>query len=148
MRAFARSAFFLILVLGWSVHADKAPGHPPFAIHGDRVLGRDSKGDIRWSTRLDGNLGTVRPPDVLWDEKRVYISHKQGITALHVHDGAVLWHWEGPNHCLLLSGNLLLATDCSVAPRGGRWLLARDVSKGHEAFKVKLPSKDFDPMPI
>jgi hypothetical protein len=52
---------------------------------------------------------------------------------------------------LFLSGDLLLATDCTADPyigKEGRLLLARRVSDGKEAFRVQLPVKNFYPLPI
>jgi hypothetical protein len=125
---------------------------PKFEIDhdGGRVLRKDGK-QIRWSTPLQGYLGLVRPPHLLWDGQRVYISHKDGVTALAAGTGRILWHSKGPNDRMLLKDKLLLATDCSVGEEvvaSGRWLLARSVENGAEVFKVRLPAKDFDPLPI
>jgi hypothetical protein len=52
---------------------------------------------------------------------------------------------------MLLTGNLLVATECSVGDaveKSGRWVLARDTANGHEVFRVPLPVKGFDPLPI
>lgn len=119
---------------------------------GNRVVCHDAEGRVRWSTPLQGYLGRVRPPHLLHDAERVYVTHQDGVTALHRQTGKPLWHSVGPNDRLCLSGDLLLAADCSsdqeaIAARG-RWCLARAVKDGKEVFKVLLPAKDFDPRPI
>jgi RNA polymerase sigma factor (sigma-70 family) len=106
-----------------------------------RVIARSVRGGIRWSTALDGYLGLVRPPHLLWDAQRVYVTHQDGVTALDAHTGKVLWHSPGPGNCLFLKGELLLAAD-------GASVHARAVVSGAEVFKVNLPARDFDPSPI
>jgi hypothetical protein len=52
---------------------------------------------------------------------------------------------------MLLSGDLLLATDCRMADRlggKGRWLTARAATTGAEVFRVGLPLEGFDALPI
>ena len=52
---------------------------------------------------------------------------------------------------MCLSGDLVLATDCSTEESigsGGRWLVAYAVKDGAEVFRVRLPDKDFDPLPV
>src|SRR5262245_23923525 len=79
---------------------------PRFAIDEKEraVVARDADGKLRWSTRLDGYLGGVRPPHILWDARRVYLTREDGVTALDAETGKLLWHAKGPNNCLLLSG--------------------------------------------
>jgi hypothetical protein len=103
-----------------------------------------------WSTHLDGDLGRGRDPHLLHDADRVYVTHGDGVTALDARTDKVLWHSAGPGDRMLLSGDLLLATDCRMADRlgGGRWLTARVVATGAEVFRVGLPLEDFDPLPI
>ena len=116
-----------------------------------RVSRRDPAGLHSWSTPLEGNLGGVRPPDLLGDADRVYVSHGDGVTALDYRTGAVLWHSPGPNDRMMLSGELLLATDCGsgdLTEKGGRVLIARAVADGKAVFQAQLPAKDFDPEPI
>jgi outer membrane protein assembly factor BamB len=105
---------------------------PRFKIDHDarRVVGKNGKSG--WSTRLGGLPGLVRPPHLVWDARRVYVSQKDGVTALDAGTGKVLWHSKGPNCRLLLSGDLLLAAD-------GRLVLARKAASGAEAFKARLP---------
>src|SRR4051794_2227187 len=50
--------------------------------HDHLVLLTDHAGAVLWSTRLDGNLRWVRPPNELADADRVYVSHGDGVTAL------------------------------------------------------------------
>src|SRR5262245_54985303 len=96
------------------------------AYEAGRVVRRDAARKIIWSRRIDGYLGLVRPPHLLWDSRRVYVSRNDGVTALAADTGRVLWHSKGPNHRMLLSGGLLLAADCSTEGERvsrGRWLL-------------------------
>ena len=111
-------------------------------------------GDKRWVTQMDG-VGFARSPNVTVDANRAYVAqylnNQVGITALDVRSGRVLWRSPGPEDRMLLKGDLLLAADCgggTDGPDGGRWLLARRVDSGKEAFRVALPLKDFDALPI
>jgi outer membrane protein assembly factor BamB len=105
-----------------------------------RVLRRDS-GVTSWSTHLGGYLGSVRPPHLVWDAHRVFVTHKDGVTALDAVTGRILWHASGPGNCMLLSGGLLLATD-------GVTVVALGTATGADIFKVRLPMENFDPLPI
>ena len=119
--------------------------------HGRQVAREDALGGRRWETQLDGYVGGVRPPHVVADTDRAYVTHAGGVTALDARTGAIAWRSPGPQDRLLLSGDLLLATDCSsgkYAAKSGRWLVARWAATGQEAFRVDLPVKDFDPLPI
>jgi outer membrane protein assembly factor BamB len=118
---------------------------------GVRVLCRDASGKVLWSTRLEGYLGLVRPPHLVWDAERVYVTNDGGVTCLSRDKGKVLWHAKGPEDCLLLSDGLLLAADCtsdSGLPADGRWLVARATATGKTIFRVRLPIQRFDPLPI
>ncbi len=112
---------------------------------------RDAKGETVWASALNGNLGGVRHPHLLWDAERVYVTHNDGVTTLGADTGEVLWHADRPGDCLLLSGDLLLATDCTsdqYVGEQGRLLVARAAASGAEVFKVRLPVENFDPLPI
>ncbi len=116
-----------------------------------RVVKRDSANNVLWSTPLDGRLYRARPPDLLTDAARTYVTHEDGVTALDSASGAVLWHSPGPADRMLLSGDLLLATECSTGDSlgtSGRWVTARATATGHEVFRVELPLQEFDPEPI
>jgi hypothetical protein len=130
-----------------------APRRPEFEIDYDanRVVCRDTSGKVRWSARLEGYLGRNRPPHLLHDAERAYVSNAGGVTALDARTGKAVWHSEGPSDHLLLSGGLLLAVDCRVeelVAARGRWLLARAAATGAEVFRTRLPVKDYDPDPI
>jgi outer membrane protein assembly factor BamB len=115
------------------------------------VVCADRLGKVRWSVRLDGSLDGVRPPHLVWDAERVYVTHQDGITALDASTGKVRWHVKGPQDRLFLSRGLLLATECSSGDeviQNGRWLTARRAADGKEVFKVRLPVSNFDPWPI
>jgi hypothetical protein len=139
-----------------SPRGDEVPGKTKtapteIAIEKDNlVVKRDGSGKLIWSTTLEGGLGRHRDPHLLADSARVYVSHGDGVTALEEKTGRVLWHTVGPSDRLCLSGNLLLAADCTGGEAGveGRWVTARAVASGKEVFKVRLPAKDFDPEPI
>jgi outer membrane protein assembly factor BamB len=128
---------------------------PPLGVRIDheanRVVRENLAGKALWTTPLDGYLGRVRPPHVLADDTRAYVTHADGVTALDVRTGAVLWHSPGPADRMLLSGSLLLATECSSGEqvaKAGRWVTARDTVTGREVFRVSLPVDRFDPLPI
>lgn len=116
-----------------------------------RVVRRDTAGNLIWATPLDGYLGLVRPPHLLTDAERAYVTHEDGVTALDARTGAVVWHTTGPADRMLLTGGLLLATERGIGEqitKSGRWVTARDTKTGMEVFRVALPLKDFDPLPI
>jgi outer membrane protein assembly factor BamB len=136
---------------------DDAPeaAEPPPDVQLDPDAGQvarlDAAGRVVWSTPLEGYLGRVRPPHLLHDDDRVYVTYDDGVTALDWATGKVRWHTKGPGDRLCLGDGLLLATDCSIGEEvvaHGRWLLARTAATGEEAFRVPLPAKDFDPDPI
>lgn len=132
---------------------NQQPEMPPIFVDREnhQVVARDETGRVIWSTRLEGYLGLVRPPHLLYDADRVYLSHSDGITALDRRNGKILWHEKGPNDRMLLSRDLLLATDCSSRQGGDkedRLVLGRQVTDGKEGFRFVLPLTDFDPLPI
>ena len=109
------------------------------------VSRHDASGRLLWSVRMGGYLHLVRPPHSQWDKERVYISHDDGVTALDMKTGKMVWHSKGPYERLLLSGDLLLAADCdSGGPNttNGRWLTARATRTGAEVFKIRLPTEE------
>lgn len=127
---------------------DEQPS-PRFVIddEGGRVLKKQASGQIEWAMPLDGYLGRVRPPHLLFDAERVYVTHGDGVTALNAQNGKVLWHSTGPQDRLCLSGNLLLAAQCGesdFSEAHGNWLFARSVQTGEVVFKVTL-AKPSDP---
>jgi hypothetical protein len=138
-----------------AVEPDPEPDQPRLNVQIDhdnhQVIRQDDAGQMVWSTRLNGYLGHVRPPHILADADRVYVTHEHGLTALGGNTGKVLWRSQGPNNGLCLSGNLILATGCDpewpVSERQG-WLTARDVKTGAEVFRVRLPPGYDDPQPI
>jgi outer membrane protein assembly factor BamB len=110
----------------------------PFEIdqNAGRVVRHDAGGQVRWSVSLHRLLGGARASSLLWDAKRVYLRHDNGVTALSATTGVVLWHSEGQTDRLMLSGDLLLAT----ADSGDRWLTGRAVTTGAEVRKLRLPA--------
>jgi hypothetical protein len=108
---------------------------------------RNDSGQVQWSTPLDGYIGRGAPPHLLYDAERVYVTHKDGLTCLDRATGTMVWHSTGPGERMCLSGDLILATTCSIEPGGG-CLVAYAVKDGAEIFRVRLPERDFDPLPI
>jgi len=118
---------------------------------GGRVVRTGPGGEVRWATPLAGHVGGVRWPHVVADTDRAYVRNARGVTVLDARTGKVAWRSPGPEDRLLLSGDLLLAADCCCwddVERTGRWLVAWRATTGEEAFRVALPVKDFDPLPI
>jgi outer membrane protein assembly factor BamB len=140
-------AWATLLVLALNADGISGQGRDPFAIDYDanRVLRRDMAGKVVRATRLDGSLGSSREPDLAWDAERVYVTHGDGVTALDARTGKVVWHTKGPADRMCLSGDLLLATDCTS---DGRLLVARATASGKEVFQVRLPAKHFDSLPV
>src|SRR5262245_60430692 len=136
--------------------ADSEPKAPRLGVEIDRdgkqVLRKDDSGKAIWSTPLEGYLGGVRPPHLLLDAERVYVTQDDAVTALDSRSGKVLWHSAGPQDSMYLGGDLLLAADCGMSDdieRRGRLVMARDVKTGEEKFRVGLPQDNsFDPEPI
>src|SRR5262249_34303670 len=117
---------------------DDAPAHSLFEFD---ELKRDGfvrrRGAIEWRTDLKGYLGGNRPPHLVFDDERVYVTHDDGVTALSAKTGHVLWHSRGPGNCLCLSGDLLLAAGGRDAwtEAFGRYVMARSVATGREMFR-------------
>jgi outer membrane protein assembly factor BamB len=135
--------------------ADLEPESPKLSVeidHNTNKVGRkDEAGQVMWSVTLNGYLGSVRPPHLLLDADRTYISHGDGVTALNGRTGKMVWHSPGSNDRLCLSGGLLLATNCTIGDYlkdKGRWVTARASATGEEVFRVRLPLQDFDPLAI
>lgn len=135
-------------------HTLPLPGTPGDTVVSDidanRAERRDAAGKVVWSTPLHGYLGLVRPPHLLADADRVYVTHADGVTALDARTGKESWHAAGPADRMLLSGDLLLAAQCGSGEsitRSGRWVTARAAATGAEVFRVALPAS-FDPLPI
>jgi hypothetical protein len=107
---------------------------------------------IVWARKFTGRLGGVRPPHILSDQSRVYVSHNNGILALNKPDGDFLWYQEGPNERMALNGNVLYAVSRGHGNKGeknGWWLFARDTKSGNLAFKYELSQDDdYDPDPV
>jgi hypothetical protein len=105
-----------------------------------------------WTTKLDGTFGAHRDPHLVYDDRRVYLTHDDGVTALDAKTGKVVWHTKGPNDRMLLSKDLLLAAHCGLnkdIEKNGRFFSARRAADGKEVFRVRLPDHgDFDPYPI
>ncbi len=115
---------------------------------GHRVSRIREDGGTKWVTPLEGEVGGVRPPHIVADAERAYVTHKNGVTALDARTGKVLWHSSGPAERMLLSGDLLFAANCDSDGEGGKWwLVARGTASGKEAFRVALP-QHFDPLTI
>jgi outer membrane protein assembly factor BamB len=140
----------LLFSLGVSrpVHPEQ-PSSSPFVLnHKTKQVARlDAKGKLVWSVKVDDPVGGRLPPDLLWDERRVYLVHKDGATALDTGDGKALWHAQGPQGGLLLSDGLLLGT--GPVPNGDGtyswWLFACEVAKGAVVFKTRLAEVLSDP---
>jgi hypothetical protein len=110
----------------------------PFAIDYQKhqVTRLDAKGQVVWSVRVDDLYG-----DVLSDERRVYVSHKDGVTSLDGDNGKPIWHTKGPYGDLLLSKGILLGTGRVSNQDGSRpyFLFACNTGDGSIRFKLQLP---------
>jgi outer membrane protein assembly factor BamB len=122
-----------------------------FSIAGDSVVRHAGQGHVIWATQLEGDLGGVRPPHLIADAHRVYVANGGGVTALDVDTGRLAWNSNGPNERMLLSKDLILATECGTGgaiKANGRYATARKVTDGSIAFKLRLPDAWEDPLPI
>jgi hypothetical protein len=142
----------LILSLGVCTLANSQQTSPsPFVLDEGKkeVTRQDAKGKVIWSVTFKEAIGGVRPPHLLWDEQRVYLTHNGGVTALDFMSKTV-WHAAGPRNGLLLSDGLLLGTG-SVPSKDdsySHWLFACDVAKGTIVFKTELAQEMSDPEPV
>jgi outer membrane protein assembly factor BamB len=148
-----RPVLGVTVLLGLAISPCPGDEVPPFTIDykAGQVVARGPDGKTRWATSLNGHLGGVRDPHLVWDAKRVYVSHNSGITALDAKTGEMRWQSAGTNDRLFRSGDLLLATDCTsgrYVGKSGRLLTARATATGAEVFRVQLPIEEFDPNPI
>ena len=117
----------------------------------DHTLTRLDNDKPTWTRRFDGRLGGVRDPHIVSDDTRVFVTSYPHLIALDAKTGSTLWTSDGPTDRLFLSGNLLLATDCSRhdGPHPEpRFVMARAVDTGREVFRITLPALDFDPQPF
>ncbi|MBY0230521.1 MAG: PQQ-binding-like beta-propeller repeat protein [Gemmataceae bacterium] len=114
----------------------------------DRLERVDADGRARWSARLAEKPGNGhRPPELLWDDQRVYAAVGEGLAAFDTATGKEAWRSKGPQCRLFLDGPRLLAAECAWDAEQ-RWLVARAAATGKEAWRVALPAKGFDPLPI
>lgn len=145
---------------GWPSLDDPAPAFadpdeetwPRFVLDGEKgwVVKEQAPGKVEWFKPLAGHLGRVRPPHLVFDAERVYVTHDDGVTALNAKNGKVLWHSPGPEDRLCLSGDLLFAAQCGeskFSEAHGHWLFGRSVQTGKVKFKVAL-KKPSDPNEI
>jgi hypothetical protein len=113
--------------------ADRA-GVPLIQLDDDQVLCWHPTGGLAWSVPWMPPFSKFRAPPMLqWDTNRVYVASGGGVMALDRATGELLWQAEGPRDCLLLSGDLLLATGPDV--------VARATADGREVFRVPLPGR-------
>src|SRR5438105_2415201 len=84
---------------GWPRPREPFPEEPAsdLAIDYDagQVVRRDPSGGVSGATPLEGDLGRARPPHLLADADRVYVTHGDGVTALDRRTGTVLWPSPG-----------------------------------------------------
>jgi len=141
------------LLLSLTMIAGGLSAQPPqYGADRDNAVSRRDGDRVAWTTKLAGPVQGVRDPHLVSDNRRVYVTDGDGITALDAATGKVLWRSKGPSDRLLLSGDLLLAADCGLSDRiekEGRFFTARGVADGKEVFRVELPKRnEFDPYPI
>ncbi len=113
------------------------------------VVLKERSGDVRWRVPVAGHLGSVRPPDRLLHGNRVFVVADSKLVALDAKDGRRVWDAPGPADRIYGHGAYVLTTDCTSpsAMDRPRWVVARLVDDGKEAFKVEIP-KSVDPNPM
>ena len=116
----------------------------------DETLTRlDASGEPLWSTKLGERLGSLRPPEVLADDARVFAAVSSGVAVLDKATGELLRTMKGPQDHLALYESLLVAVDCtSPGARPERWLVAYQSADGREAFRVALPTEEEPETPV
>lgn len=113
---------------------------------GRQIIRRNGAGRILWTTRLKEDFGVACGSCLVTDAARAYVSHGDGVTAVDAQSGAIVWDSPGFADCLLVSGDLLLATESKTAElvaKAGRWFLGRSTRTGREVFRVALPVEPF-----
>lgn len=113
------------------------------------VVRRDETGKTLWSTTPGERLGSLRAPDLLWDQNGVYVATDAGVIALEQTSGKLLWRALGPNDHLALFGGLLIGVDCShKEAKEQRWLVAYQTIDGKPFFRVELPNNEEPETPV
>src|SRR5436309_1971003 len=110
------------------------------------ILGRPANvRDVQHAVAGRGVLELHRRGEVLHDwattvcnNRYVCVGNGSGVSTLDADSGQVLWFSEGPNVCMLLAGELLLATGCLAEDAGFPCVLARSVKDGRTVFKTVL----------
>ena len=120
-----------------------------FSIEEDKVVRHARGGQEVWATELPGGLGAWRGPGIVHDQRRVYVAHADGITALDVSDGTELWHVAGPNNWLFVDdGVLVMSGRTGASGDGTSWLMGRRPTDGAATFMLPLPKGLEDPYAI
>jgi outer membrane protein assembly factor BamB len=130
----------LLILFAWGPVAASTPGKagPNYEIDAKGRVVRLDGGKVTWATRLDRPFDPWRNAALDWDEWRVYVSLRDGVTALNASTGMPLWHSDGPSKRLLVSGRLVLAL---VGEDGTWWFVGRGAASGVRVFQVRLPPK-------
>jgi outer membrane protein assembly factor BamB len=112
------------------------------------VVRKGTGGATLWTRPMAGQLGSVRPPDGVVGDKLLIIAVDRQLVALDDATGKERWRVDGPSDRLFVHDGLVFATDCSVKKEPEqRFVVARRLADGKEAFRVELPL-DFDPQPM
>ena len=142
----------MLFMVAISFCIGQSPGDliPQYELERDakRIIRQDAKKNVLWTRLFKEDVDGVRPPHLLWDKKRVYFTHDDGVTALDGDNGKTLWHAKGPIHGLLLREGILFGTGYTVDKNKESrscWLFACDSATGNEKFKALLPTEFSDP---
>jgi outer membrane protein assembly factor BamB len=101
-----------------------------------RVVRQDAGGKVAWSTKLDRPFDPQEEPALAWDEWRVFVPLRNGVTVLDASTGKRLWHADGPSKNPLVSGRLVV----TLGWEGDAWwLVGRGAASGVRVFQVPLP---------
>lgn len=103
----------------------------------------------RWTTILNEGVGSVRPPDVVADDARVYVAVDSGIAVLDGAGGTLQRVIKGPHDHLMLYAGRIVAVDCaSPGSTAKRLLVAYDGATGGLGFSAELPLDEEPETPL
>lgn len=129
---------------------DEYPEIRTMDVHDRTVVRQSASGQPIWSRELRGSPHSVRYPQWAASRDKIVVVHNEfeekryGLAGLNRETGEVVWISDGPNDRLFCSGDLVFATGCSTQMPNGRWVVARNLSDGQEAYRVSIP-KEADP---
>jgi outer membrane protein assembly factor BamB len=140
MRPAWTASLLILFACGPVVASTPAKSGPQFRFDAKGRVVRLDRGKVAWATKLDRPLDLHGEWALDWDEWRVYVADRGGLSALAVSTGKPLWHSEGATKVLLVRGRLVI----TLGEERGVWrFTGRGAASGVLVFQVKLPAGRF-----